>query len=222
MKSEDNSRNVYALFPGIDTTPFGKLPEAGDEGWSALPEPSIATDRSRSPNTGGADPAPPGHSRIRRTAALASLAVAIIAGAGFAVAHSLFSHPARKSPAISASRGHRPSARRAASTHVRSAHPARPRSAVHRHRKHGVKKPARARHSPSTTVASASAPPSTPATPVTPSTTPSTPEYSSTASTSSHSTSTGSTSSTSSSHGTHHAGPRGRVALIGAGTTPSG
>jgi hypothetical protein len=41
----DQPRNVYALFPGIDTTPFGRHAAVdehpSDHGWSAVPEPTI-------------------------------------------------------------------------------------------------------------------------------------------------------------------------------------
>jgi hypothetical protein len=226
VKSEDNSRNVYALFPGIDTTPFGKTPEAGDEGWSALPEPSIATESARKPSNGGSDLletglAQPRRSRISRVAALASLAAAIVAGAGFAAAQGLLSHPARKLAPLSASRGHHPSTRHAPTTHLRSAHSVRPRSPRHRHRRHSVKKATRASHSrTSATVVSTPPPTSPPATPVVASSGTSASGTSGTASPSySHVTNSASTSS---SRHAHHAGPSGRVALIGAGTTPSG
>lgn len=211
MDSEDKSGNVYALFPGIDTTPFGKTPEAGDEGWSALPEPTITTDdeprQSGSGDSGVARRAPRGG--IGRIAAVASLAAAVIAGAGFAAAQGLLSHPTRKSPTVSASRGSRPSPRHATTTRLRSAPSAWPRSRGHLHRRRKVKKKTPASRSPATVASTPAAPPTTPATPVAASSVTSASESSSAA-------------SASSTHGVHHSGPTGRVSLIGAGTTPSG
>ena len=48
MEQDETPNNVYALFPGIDTAPFGVAgteervpPLQADEGWSAVPERSI-------------------------------------------------------------------------------------------------------------------------------------------------------------------------------------
>lgn len=208
MKSEDNSGNVFALFPGIDTTPFTSSPEAGDEGWSALPEPSITVDEPRraAPDGSGPGPRRPRRPGIGRAAAVASVVVAIIAGAAFAATQALLSHQAKKPGVLSASRTHHSAVHHPA--HLWFATSVRPRSGSRIHRRHVAKK----KHRPATrsrSVTLVSAPVSPPVT-------------TETAASATSQSENVSAPSTSSSRGTHHAGPTGTVSLIGAGTTPSG
>lgn len=222
MDSKDKSGKVYALFPGIDTTPFGGSPvtvEPGDDGWSTVPERTIAGDVP--PGTSGGasasavvDPAE-SHRSIRRAVSLATAVVAIVIGAGFAAAHALLAEPASKSPAASAHRGRRPAGIVAAVRHPRVARSVRSHTTRRASRKHHLRPKTGAtgahhtsRTSAATTVAG---PVQTP--PV---------EASAAEPTSSSSSPTGSSSGSRKSSGGRRPGPTGRVALIGAGTTPSG
>lgn len=110
MEDEDTTHNVYALFPGIDTTPFGGTsrvePESGDEGWSAVPQrtisttdqPLVETPADSSAATG--DPRRILHSERRRPlaagTALLWIAIAVGAGVAFAAGRDLIAQPARQ------------------------------------------------------------------------------------------------------------------------------
>lgn len=90
---------MYALFPGIDTTPFGNQRTPGDtlvvdQGWSATPEPTIAE------ASGATEPCRRARSSLRlRSIALRPVAVAVTAaiavGAGAGLTRSWFTGATR-------------------------------------------------------------------------------------------------------------------------------
>jgi hypothetical protein len=94
----DDNGNVYALFPGIDTTPFGPenssdYLDVSDDGWSAVPKRTITYDHATS---GAVDRAASVRGRLRRPAshpapATVGVAVAILVGAGIGVGRDVLS-----------------------------------------------------------------------------------------------------------------------------------
>jgi hypothetical protein len=217
--------NVYGIFPGIDTTPFRHQPDqsgASDQGWSAEPEPTIH--REPSGRSGGA------HTvltllrnlptdRAVSTTRLAVIGLALLTGAGIAAANTM----------LTASTTARIAHRIIASISTGAASPTQPASeaaralesrgiTTRRHPDAAIKPPVRhrpTRHSTSSSHATAAGPTPSPThhspTPVSYATSTVQPTYTpDTATTASANTAAVS------------AGPTGRVALIGAGTTPSG
>lgn len=95
--------NVYALFPGIETTPFGhraERPEPNDEGWSAVPERTIADDPGSGRPSGDECAAAgsvdryrgtAGRWRVGRARVLALAAIAVLAGGAIGAGHALLS-----------------------------------------------------------------------------------------------------------------------------------
>jgi hypothetical protein len=98
VEHDDSGDNVRALFPGIDTTPFGRgadLAELSDDGWSATPEQSVVTDeplRVTGRLSGGRG------SHVHKMLVGGMVGVALLAGVGVSLAHSLLSAPAARPP----------------------------------------------------------------------------------------------------------------------------
>jgi hypothetical protein len=100
VQHEDDRQNVYALFPGIDTAPFGRAADVGglsDDGWSGTVESTIEL---------GSPPRP--QRRWTRRAVGAWLVVAVSLGAGLAVARALLdrSAPLTSEPTLAAVQTH--------------------------------------------------------------------------------------------------------------------
>lgn len=99
MDHDDTADNIFPLFDGLDTTPFG-APKATpaartDHGWSAEPEPTI-TDDAPSGDPTAPPPATPPRRRLARRAgplplsrAAVWLAAALVSGAALASARSM-------------------------------------------------------------------------------------------------------------------------------------
>jgi hypothetical protein len=98
--SKVSEGNIFALFPGIDTTPFGDPEDRdslSDDGWSAVPERTI-TDDTQALQLGSdvGDGVRSGrHSRLawsgatRGTRPALAAIVAVLAGAGLGLVHSV-------------------------------------------------------------------------------------------------------------------------------------
>jgi len=112
---DDTANNIFPLFDGLDTTPFG-APKATpaartDHGWSAEPEPTI-TDDAPSGDPTAPPPATPPRRRLARRAgplplsrAAVWLAAALVSGAALASARSMLAPteptPRSASPTLS-------------------------------------------------------------------------------------------------------------------------
>jgi hypothetical protein len=228
VENEDGNPNVYALFPGIDTAPFGagtaEDPGDVDDGWSAVPARTVAADEIAAP----ADNAR-AHAKLfsaglhRRTPAI-GLGVALLAGAALAVAHAAIS-PAHREPRLAAEHAMRGSHGDLAQVVGKLFQAARikpERTFVgHRSARHAVRVRNRRLHRSwaapvrTATVTSPSPAPSAPVPQQPP------PQYATTAR-SSGSEDSSSVVRSSPSSTAQRAGPSGPVSLIGAGTTPSG
>lgn len=227
MEYDEAPNNVHALFPGIETAPFGRaaaLDELSDEGWSATPERTLLVDDDhacdRRPAAGrGYNP---------RKAAVAAVLVALLAGAGLGVGNVLLTPAGRSGspPAASdlaASAGlagtsdasHRELAWASARDREFVAHRGRRGSGARHETSRGLGR----RHRTSSTAAGSASGSAV----ATPSEQPATVPVVDTPATYASSAGGGNgASDSSSSQGAQPAGPTGRVALIGAGTTPSG
>ncbi len=235
MAHEDSSDNVFGLFPGIDTAPFGagrgsesSESSVTDDGWSATPEPTVTDEANLDGGAGYAATHPDtcareAHHRPGASApALRWLAVAVLAGGLIAVARVVLSPTSSsKSPTLMSNVPHAATSRqrsRSQTTQQRH-HSDRQRASGERRR---VRAP-RATHARPIVVAAKYAAPSNPS----PSQTslqqaPTYPEPQSieTANTSSGGQSEGHAGSAAAA--SHYAGPTGPGALTGAGSTPSG
>jgi hypothetical protein len=154
MDHHDATDNVYALFPGIDTRPFGRAnepparqPSLADPAWNAeIPTRTLVDDEP--PNgTSHADPHPerPGIRRypphLRGPIRIAAwVAVALLAGGALALGRSLLITPSDRAPHALASTGHpqprptgsrAPTSARRASSHIRAAHKPEQRARAH-------------------------------------------------------------------------------------------
>jgi hypothetical protein len=231
VKQEEPPGNVYALFPGIDTTPFGDASssagsELGEAGWSAVPTRPIAPEHSGEDGANQlGDGSPPvrsrRHARVALGAPVVWMAVALIAGAAFAAGRAMLTQSA--APAIrhgSATSEYRASLSQTLTAIGKLIH-ATPSQARHAPATHSTKprtshtQPVSPHHgsarTSTVTVTVAAPPPSQPSQTV--------PVYANSA----HA-SQAETSGSAAVGGTPPppAGPTGRVSLIGAGTTPSG
>ena len=222
MEYDEAPNNVHALFPGIDTTPFGRaasLDELSDQGWSAVPERTIAAEEAVAGGRGRA-----GHSRRAVTAMW--VGVAVLAGAGLAGGREVLAPSARSSSHLGASSvaSHRSSL---ATSHAllaftlgrrvaRVVHRDVQRAPAHPTARRRASRPTRTTHK---LAASASAPAPVPPAPEQ---TASAPVYASAGSDSGGGGGESSAGGSSSSSSAQRAGPSGPVSLIGAGTTPSG
>jgi len=221
VEYDEAPNNVHALFPGIDTTPFGRaasLDELSDQGWSAVPERTIAAEEAVAGGGGRV-----GHGRAVVTVMWVGLAV--LAGAALAGGRAVLAPSARSSSHLAASSV--PSRRSSLATShallaltlgrrvARVVHHGVQPAPAHPTARRRASRPARTTHKPT---ASASAP--APAPP--PAETASTPVYASAASDSGGGGGESSAGGSSSSSSAQRAGPSGPVSLIGAGTTPSG
>lgn len=243
METEDSIRNVYALFPGIDRAPFGsgaspQDPERNDDGWSAVPTRTVATEPTTDPADApvtGERPVPHRQRRLRLPrdrlpAPVLWIALALFAGAAFGVGHAAFAPTQRPARRVAAAPAHTASASSSsqllhkafrASTSSAERSPVRHRAKPKTTAKHRA---ATLRHAPAAThtVTVRTPAASQPAAPA-----PQTARDSTTAG----STGAGSTGGTPTRGGSvpssprapsQPAGPTGPVSLIGAGTTPSG
>lgn len=229
VENQDGTRNVYALFPGIDTTPFGARPpdqpEPLDDGWSAVPARTVATADVIEP-AGGGDASrlrTSGHYwRFARTTPAVWILVAVVAGAAFAAGRAVLTPGMSQVRRVAAARTrHASEAEFAQLLGKLFARPtSRPRRATVRrdpkshadaaHHRTAVRRTEAATHIVTVTAPAPSQP--APATPP--------PTYAVTARPSAAQ-GTGAAANTASST-PHRAGPTGPVSLIGAGTTPSG
>ena len=236
MEQDETPNNVYALFPGIDTAPFGVAeteervpPLQADEGWSAVPERSITVGHGDEDDLG--EPLPSRRVSLERRSwvpasrpflwVAAALAAGAAIAAGQAVVDQRSAAPHQRSAVASVAPLER---------HV-LAWPKRA-SVVAHHRPAGARHGSRSEPPHHTivrsvgasdvTAGSASQATSAPATPVEPQ--PPAAAYDSGSSGGAGSGGTG----TARQAGAHHqrsnqpAGPTGPVSLVGAGTTPSG
>jgi len=228
VENRDGNPNVYALFPGIDTAPFGATagedPGGADDGWSAVPARTVAADEIAAP--AGSIRARAKLSRVglqRRTPAIGLVGLALLVGAALAVAQTAIS-PAHREPRLAAEHAARGSERDLAQIvgKLLEAASIKPERASVRDRSAGlvVRARTRGRHRGSApvrtvTVTAVHSSPSAP-TPQQP------PPHYVTAAGSTGSEGSGSRVQNSASSTAQRAGPSGPVSLIGAGTTPSG
>jgi len=220
VEYDEAPNNVHALFPGIDTTPFGRvasLDQLSDQGWSAVPERTIAAEEAVAGDRGRA-----GHGR--RAATAMWVGVAVLAGAGLAAGRAVLAPSPRPSSHLAASAAtsqrsalatsHRLLASAAARVRVPVVHHDLRRAPSHPTARRHASRPARSAPERATTASA----PQTAATEQTPSA----PVYASAASDSGGGGGGSSAGGSSSSSSAQRAGPSGPVSLIGAGTTPSG
>ncbi|MGH2909899.1 MAG: hypothetical protein ACRDK8_11430, partial [Solirubrobacteraceae bacterium] len=133
MENEDSTPdNVYGLFPGIDTTPFGaSTPATGaDHGWSATPEPTIADADDQRPSDvspAAGDPRRLAHDKRAHLLSRAAvwMLVALLTGGALAAAHVMLS-PAGSTPHSASLTTHVPPA-----SSYRAAAPAKTPSSSH-------------------------------------------------------------------------------------------
>jgi hypothetical protein len=117
---DDTSSNVYALFPGIDTTPFGRAeaPEgqqndACDAGWSAdvpdrtlFDEVAVPAELGSPPPVGRQGGSAWGRRRRLALPVGASIALALLIGVALAAGRALLLTPSRHASGAMASAGH--------------------------------------------------------------------------------------------------------------------
>jgi cytoskeletal protein RodZ len=164
MDQQEPPSNVRALFPGIDTTPFGKAsdtppqqPPLSDDGWNTdVPERTITDDDGLADDTYQPEPDnehqhgdPQRRRRLRALRPAASwIAVALLAGGALAAGREVLtptsnpsSHASNSSShALSSSRPRRP--RRAYDASTPSSHP-RERTRARHQPRHATRKPTR-------------------------------------------------------------------------------
>jgi hypothetical protein len=136
MAQHETPNNVYALFPGIDTRPFGKAiepgtdhPDLADTAWSAeIPERTLADADDGLPFEGAdrgeclQDPSRPRRRLCVRTLGVYWIGVAMLAGGALAIGRAALTAPSGHPSRAVASTGH-PQPRlvlRHASTSVRA------------------------------------------------------------------------------------------------------
>jgi hypothetical protein len=222
VEHDDSGDNVRALFPGIDTTPFGRgadLAELSDDGWSATPEQSVVVDeplRVTGRPSGGRS------RHMRKMLAGGTVGLALLVGVGVPLAHFLLNAPGARRPdrvASSRSAGKKLAAQLprgyAGALSVGDQSGRRPSVSRDLHRR-AVAHPRRHRRSAASAAMEVSYVP-----PVQPSQSVGAAAGESRASASSSEPAGNSSAGSSASSGSR-AGPTGPVSLIGAGTTPSG
>jgi hypothetical protein len=225
VEYDETPNNVHALFPGIETAPFGRaaaLDELSDEGWSTTPEPTLAVEDQPG------DRRPAAARRYSpRMAPMAAVLIAVLAGAGLGAGRALLTPAGRRGSHYTASElaaSELGAASAASHSDLARASARHPEFVVHRTGQRSAAHHETSRHVAGTEKKSRRAAVSSSAqTVATPSEQPATvPVVASTATYSSGAGGGNDASSGSSSQSAQPAGPRGRVALIGAGTTPSG
>jgi hypothetical protein len=216
VQHDDDPQNVFALFPGIDTAPFGRAADTealSDDGWSAVVKPTIALEAVSGAGSGAR--------RWPTRAAAIWIALALVVGAGIAVGRTLLtvSGPAGLSHVIASVQTHRSAsiaaggeraqviARLRAALYVSHSRPVIRRAASGRTHSHAI-----AHGQPASEAASTPASSGPSYTPVTTAVTAGTGDGERESP----------TAEAASSQSARPAGPRGPVSLIGAGTTPSG
>lgn len=239
VKHDDRPNNLYALYDGIDTTPFGRSSpdrsEHSDEGWSAIPKRTIATDPPPDYDHDGFDPAPSQQSMDRRQRrprgrnAIRGLwiAAALACGASFAAGSAILTPTPTTRRVTASAVAHAPGSA-VREPHRTTLHPEPKPRASGAARKNRSRAPSRARHSsPSARPRRSARPVPTPVSTPMPAAPAQTTTVIATAPSSTHQQATSAPTSPSAGHGAaapspQPAGPTGQVALIGAGTSPSG